>query len=173
MKTTTKPLTLLLCSVFLAAACSDNDSLQVIAPEPEPEPDLVTPKLPALLEYQHSLDAPRPPDDSYDMEAAERGKRLFDGAAGCSGCHSGPQFTDAGTALHEAHEVGADPLYATRTITRKYRTTPLRALWQHPPYYHNGEFNTLAEVVDHYDLVHNLGLQNSDKNDLVEYLKSL
>ena len=39
MKTTTKPLTLLLCSLFLAAACSDNDSLQVVAPEPEPQFD--------------------------------------------------------------------------------------------------------------------------------------
>ena len=69
--------------------------------------------------------------------------------------------------------MGADPLYATRTTTRMYRTTPLRALWQHPPYYHNGEFTTLGEVVDHYDLVLNLGLFDTEKSDLVEYLKSL
>ena len=137
------------------------------------DPDLVTPKLPALFDYQESLLAPVPPTGSYDMEAAERGKLLFDGKAGCAGCHSGDQYTDAGITLHEAHEVGADPLYATRTITRRYRTTPLRALWQHPPYYHNGEFETLAEVVDHYDLVHNLGLTGTEKTNLEEFLKSL
>ena len=137
------------------------------------DPDLVTPKLPALLEYQHSLEAPVPPPGSYDPEAAERGQVLFAGKAGCQSCHSGPQFTDANTTLHEAHEVGADPLYATRTITKRYRTTPLRGLLQHPPYYHNGEFATLADVVEHYDLVMNLGLFDDEKADLGEYLKSL
>lgn len=137
------------------------------------DPDLVTPKLPALLEYQESLQSPVPPPGSYDEVAAERGKTLFDGKAECTTCHFGPALTDADVTLHEAHEIGADPLYATRTTTRKYRTTPLRALWQHSPYYHNGEFQTLGDVVDHYDLVLNLGLFDSEKSDLVEYLKSL
>lgn len=136
------------------------------------DPDLVTPKLPALFEYQVSLPAPPPPAGSFDAEAAERGKALFDGRAQCATCHSGPQFTDA-PMLHEAHEVDADPLYATRTVTRRYRTTPLRALWQHPPYYHNGELATLADVVDHYDLVLALGLTEAEKTDLVEFLKSI
>lgn len=137
------------------------------------DPDLVTPKLPALLEYQESLVAPPPPEGSFDAEAAARGQQLFEGKARCSGCHLGPQLTDAGVTLHEAHEIGADPLYATRTITRRYRTTPLRALWQHPPYYHNGEFETLEAVVDHYDLVLNLGLASDEQSDLVQFLKSL
>lgn len=137
------------------------------------DPDLVTPKLPALREYQESLLAPAPPPGSFDAAAAERGRQLFAGKAECSGCHVGPQLTDAGVTLHEAHEIGADPLYATRTITRRYRTTPLRALWQHPPYYHNGEFETLEAVVAHYDLVLNLGLAGDEQSDLVEYLKSL
>lgn len=137
------------------------------------DPDLVTPKLPALLAYQESLEAPPPPAGSFDPEAAERGKALFEGKAQCSTCHTGPAFTDAAATLHEAHEVGADPLYATRTVTKRYRTTPLRALWQHPPYYHNGEFAILAEVIDHYDLVLNLGLPEAEKADLHEYLKSL
>ncbi len=137
------------------------------------DPDLVTAKLPALLEYQESLESPPPPQGSYDLAAAERGKNLFDGKAQCSGCHVGPNFTDAATTLHEAHEVGADPLYATRTMTKMYRTTPLRSLWQHPPYYHNGEFATLDEVVGHYDLALNIGLFDEEKADLVEYLKSL
>jgi len=137
------------------------------------DPDLVTPKLPALLEYQETLEPPPPPAGSFDEVAAERGKQLFESKAECSGCHNGPALTDAAVTLHEAHEVGADPLYATRTITRMYRTTPLRALWHHAPYYHNGALETLEEVVDHYDLVLNLGLLDDEKSDLVEYLKSL
>ncbi len=139
----------------------------------EHDPDLVTPKLPALLAYQETLEPPLPPAGSFDPEAAERGKALFEGKAQCSTCHTGPQFTDAATTLHEAHEVDADPLYATRTVTKLYRTTPLRALWHHPPYYHNGEFATLPDVINHYDLVLNLGLPDNEKADLHEYLKSL
>ncbi|HEU4464354.1 MAG TPA: hypothetical protein VFS53_04850, partial [Gemmatimonadota bacterium] len=57
--------------------------------------------------------------------------------------------------------------------TGEYRSTPLRALWQHPPYFHDGSAGTLAEVVDHYDSVLGLGLSDTDKHNLVEYLKSL
>ena len=32
-----------------------------------------------------------------------------------------------------------------------YRTTPLRALWQHPPYFHDGSAADLPAVVNHYD----------------------
>jgi cytochrome c peroxidase len=75
--------------------------------------------------------------------------------------------------LHDAAEVGADPLYAQRSATKKYRTTPLRALWQHPPYFHDGSAQTLDAVVNHYDRHFGLGLTAKQKGDLVEYLKSL
>src|SRR5678815_2729207 len=39
-------------------------------------PDLVTPKLPALLAYQLSLQPPAAMDGSFDRDAAKRGKRL-------------------------------------------------------------------------------------------------
>jgi electron transport complex protein RnfD len=42
-------------------------------------PDLVTPKLPALLEYQLSLQPPAPAAGSLDKHAADRGKQLFGG----------------------------------------------------------------------------------------------
>ena len=34
-----------------------------------------------------------------------------------------------------------------RTPNKMYRTTPLRGLWQHPPYFHDGSAATLADVV--------------------------
>src|SRR5689334_7797132 len=57
-------------------------------------PDLVTPKLPALLDYQLSLRAPKAPKGSFDQVAANRGKRLFRNEAGCATCHQGSTFTD-------------------------------------------------------------------------------
>ena len=57
-------------------------------------PDLVTPKLPALLQYQLSLQTPPPPAGSLNRAAARRGAKLFTGAAGCATCHKPPTFTD-------------------------------------------------------------------------------
>jgi mono/diheme cytochrome c family protein len=67
--------------------------------------DLVTDKLPALQEYQLTLKAPPPPAGSFDAEAAARGEALFDGAATCATCHSGPEFTDANERLHAPADV--------------------------------------------------------------------
>ena len=66
-----------------------------------------------------------------------------------------------------------EPLYASRSATKLYRTTPLRALWQHPPYFHDGSAATLVDVVNHYDAVLGLVLTDDEKADLVEYLKTL
>lgn len=135
-------------------------------------PDRVTPKLPALRDYQFSLDPPAPPSGSFDSAAAARGKTLFEGAAKCSTCHAGASFTDAPT-LHAAAETGMEPIEAMRSTTGKYRTTPLRGAWSHPPYFHDGSAKTFADVVDHYDGALNLSLTDAQKADLVEYLKSL
>jgi mono/diheme cytochrome c family protein len=143
-------------------------------------PDLVTPKLAALLEYQLSLRTPEPPEGSFNRDAAQRGKRLFRNAAGCAVCHRSPNFTDVLSGpdrtepfLHEPAEVGMNPAYAARTATKKYRTTPLRGLWQHPPYFHDGSAPDLLAVVEHYDGLFKLKLSAAQKADLVEYLKSL
>lgn len=136
-------------------------------------PDVVQPKLPALRDYQLSLPAPAPPADSFDAAAAERGELVFQGAGRCATCHQGDVFTDASETLHQASETGVEPVHAARSATGLYRTTPLRGVWQHPPYFHDGSAATLADVVEHYDRHLELGLSATDKSDLVEYLKSL
>jgi cytochrome c peroxidase len=133
--------------------------------------DLVTSKLPALRTYQHSLEAPANPE-SVDPAAAARGKLLFEGSAGCVSCHSGPLFTDGGT-LHEPGETGMDPTHAERSTTGLYRTTPLRGLWQHAPYFHDGSAATLDDVVTHYDTFFDIGLTDDERDDLVAYLRTL
>ena len=75
--------------------------------------------------------------------------------------------------LHDPAEVGTDPRYAERTATGAYRTTPLRALWQHAPYFHDGSAKTLLDVVNHYDRQFGLQLSDQQKADLVEFLKTL
>ena len=136
------------------------------------EPDLVTPKLPALRAYQHLIPRPPTPGASYDAGRARRGKMVFD--ANCARCHVSATLTDnnAGV-LHAPSETGMDSTYAGRTTQKRYRATPLRGLWQHGPYFHDGSAKTLRDVVEHYNRVRNLNLTGRQKKDLVEYLKSL
>jgi mono/diheme cytochrome c family protein/predicted small lipoprotein YifL len=141
--------------------------------------DRVGPVLPALRAYQLSLGAPPPPPGSFDAVAAVRGQLLFNGKAQCVNCHSGMKFTDANERLHEVSEAvsepepGGAPSYASRSATKKYRTAPLRGLWQHPPYFHNGKATTLEDVVKTYNERKALGLSPAEVADLAQYLKSL
>jgi cytochrome c peroxidase len=135
--------------------------------------DLVTSKLPALKAYQLSLGAPGAPAGSFDAAAAARGRAVFEGTGRCAECHTGPALTDANDRLHPPAETGMSPTRAERGTTDRYRTTPLRGAWQHPPYFHDGSAATLADVVEHYDGHLRLGLTAEQKADLVEYLKSL
>lgn len=136
-------------------------------------PDQVTPKLPALRDYQHSLPAPPPPAGSFDQASAQRGRAVFN--RHCGTCHIGGDGTDNnnGGKLHQPAETGVDGAYAARTVNKAYRTTPLRGLWQHPPYFHDGSAATLGDVVTHYNTVRKLGLGAQAQQDLVEYLKTL
>lgn len=134
-------------------------------------PDLVTPKLPALREYQLSLRAPAAPAGSYDANAARRGQAVFAGAGRCADCHGGIALTDE--RLHAPAATGSNGFYASRSATRMYRATPLRGAWQHPPYFHDGSARTLRDVVDRYQTTLRLSLTDRQKDDLVEFLKSL
>jgi cytochrome c peroxidase len=121
------------------------------------------------------LNSPPPPRGSFDREAAHRGKTVFNMTARCASCHIPTlAFTDVNRGiLHQPSEVGTDPVRASRLKNHAYRTTPLRALWQHAPYFHDGSAATLLDVVKHYDRVFGLGLSPEQQADLVEYLKTL
>ncbi|CAN5387551.1 hypothetical protein BH11BAC5_BH11BAC5_23710 [soil metagenome] len=138
--------------------------------------DLVTDKLPALQAYQYSIKAPTPPVGSFDATAAAKGRILFIGKAQCASCHSGPLFTDVtdGGKLHpQSASVALDKDYVKRSATKQWRVTPLKGIWQHPPYFHDGSAKTLTDVVARYDQVRSLKLTNAEKVNLTEYLKSL
>jgi len=95
-------------------------------------------------------------------EAAERGRVLFFGRAGCAGCHSGPLFTD-----QSFHALGLpgfgpgrtrrfDPF--ARDVGRmgdsdrledayRFRTPSLRNVALTAPYGHNGAWPTLGGII--------------------------
>ena len=135
-------------------------------------PDLVTPKLPALRAYQHSLPAPRADSSTFDATAAQRGKVTFNRT--CATCHVNGNGTDNDSGkLHQPSETKMDPAYAMRTANKSFRTTPLRGLQHHPPYFHDGSAKTLGDVVEHYNKERSLELTKDQQADLVEYLKTL
>jgi len=138
--------------------------------------DLVSSKLAGLQAYQLSLAAPTPPAGSFDAAAAARGKVVFENQGGCATCHSGPLFTDANTHLHLPRDSMAEPetpSYAARSATKEYRTSPLKGVWQHAPYFHDGSAPTLDAVVSTYNTTLGLGLTAPQEADLVQYLLSL
>jgi len=138
--------------------------------------DLVSGKLEALQAYQLSLAAPSPPAGSFEAAAAERGKLVFDTKGQCISCHSGALFTDANATLHAPGDSAAEPespSYASRSATGMYRTSPLKGVWQHAPYFHDGSAATLEDVGRAYDERRGLGLTEQEISDLAQYLKSL
>jgi cytochrome c peroxidase len=138
-------------------------------------PDLISPKLAALHFYQLAIPSPKPPADSFDRQAAERGAKLFKTKAQCATCHVPPLYTEPGWNMHTADEIGIDAFQANRAPDRAYRTAPLKGLWTHTKggFYHDGRYATLDDVVQHYNAFFKLNLSRRDRRDLVEFLKSL
>lgn len=149
-----------------------DDRIGVSKTLPAGTPDLVKPKLDGLRAYQFSLGVP---DSMPIIETtvvtgnATNGKAVFDQR--CASCHEGDERTQ--DTLHAPADTGMDPTYANRSASKRYRTTPLRGLAQHPPYFHDGSATTLPAVVDHYDQALGLGLSAADKADLIAYLKAI
>jgi cytochrome c peroxidase len=100
-----------------------------------------------------------------DLNGIATGYELFQGAARCARCHTGPLFTD-----HDFHNVGyegkeAQPDIGTESgramhvpvglkqsrLIGAFRTPSLRNLSTTAPYFHNGVHYTLSEVVEFYD----------------------
>ena len=139
------------------------------------KPDLITPKLADLHVYQLALIAPPAPKNSYDKKAAQRGEKLFNEKAMCARCHVPPVYSEPGWNMHTPEEIGIDAFQADRSPDNRYRTSPLQGLWTHQKggFFHDGRFADLKEVVEHYNTVFELTLTEREKNDLVEFLKSI
>jgi cytochrome c peroxidase len=99
-------------------------------------------------------------------DAARRGEAIFnrpfrtDAAMSCAICHKpSSAFVD-----HQVHDVGTGGSFKTPTlINAKFNA----------PYFHDGRFDSYAEVVAYFDRHFDLGLSEREQHDLVAYLDAV
>ena len=107
--------------------------------------------------------------EASDAPSAEqRGEALFTSTElNCTQCHQPPLFTD-----NKNHSVNL-----IEGVTRRINTPTLLNLRHSAPYYHDGRFGTLAEVLQGHpgdiDAQNLPGLEAGQLADLVTYLESL
>jgi cytochrome c peroxidase len=111
----------------------------------------------AIATFERTLISGNSPFDRYVFqgdhtalsEPAKRGMALFfSRSAGCSGCHSGFNFT--GTWRDSQGDTGKPAFANNGTSTRPMRVPTLRNVALTAPYMHDGRFATLEAVLDHY-----------------------
>ncbi|MEQ8762291.1 MAG: cytochrome C [Planctomycetota bacterium] len=104
---------------------------------------------------------------SKATEQELRGEKLFHGKAQCSTCHYGPQFTD-----DYMHDLQVERFYVGRP-EGPIKTFGLRGIKDSPPYLHDGRLPTLHDTVEFFNLIFELQLTESEKEDLVAFLLCL
>lgn len=129
-------------------------------------------------------------NDKSALAANEvRGMQLFHSSrTGCSGCHSGFNFTNysfENNGLYlEYADSGRMRFTHSEQDRAKFKVPTLRNIALTAPYMHDGSITTLEMVVAHYDaggathphkseLVRPLYLTPQEKEDLIAFLKSL
>ena len=119
--------------------------------------------LEALIAYVSSLPPP-PKTKPKEPDMVERGKQVYV-AYGCNGCH-----TDGGTDA-KAHDVGSGKKGERRV---DFDTPSLLGVRGSAPYYHDGRYSTLDEMLSAKDQRMFPGtLSGADKNALLAYLETL
>jgi cytochrome c peroxidase len=151
----------------------------------------------AIASYERTVVAGNSPFDRYqagDKDAlsasAARGMELFNGKANCKVCHAGFNFTDEtyqniGVGMKKPKpDAGRFDVTKNEADRGKFKTPTLRNIAQTAPYMHDGSDETLARVVEFYDLggipnpnlskeIKPLNLTAQEKQDLVAFLESL
>ena len=153
----------------------------------------------AIAAFERSIVSMRSPYDRYRWggdssaisDAAKRGELLFFSSerAGCFQCHAGWNFSGAffntGVSTYAAPNRGLFELTRVTEDIGKFRAPSLRNVAVTAPYMHDGSLGTLEEVIQHYaaggkldhpnksHVLQRLNLTDSDKHDLIEFLKSL
>lgn len=124
----------------------------------------------ALLYYCAKMKAPlRTAPDPRDEARVARGRAIFHSyEAGCSGCHSDDQVLADG----EQHDVGSR---ARGDAFAEMSTPSLRFVGGTAPYFHDGRYATLRELLEKSDgKMGSTGHLNAvELDDLVAYLETL
>jgi DNA-binding beta-propeller fold protein YncE len=130
---------------------------------------LSEPEMRDLVSYVKSLDGPpKGATPTVDVALATRGRELFDSSAvGCAACHSGGTRTDGAK-----HNIGS----ATATDKeRAFETPSLRFVARTAPYFHDGRYKSLKDllVAESGKMGNVKQLSESDQNALLAYVTSL
>ena len=100
-----------------------------------------------------------------------KGLHLFRTKAQCINCHNTPYFSD--NKLHNTglsyfgrkyQDLGNFRATGNEKDIGKFKTPTLRGLMKHKPWMHNGNFRTLTEVVDFYNLGNPLPMPKKNIN---------
>ncbi len=157
----------------------------------------------AIAEFQRSLEsdgsAPHDrwmqgKDNQALSESQIRGRTLFLESAKCFDCHFGPDFTGdefRNIGLYDGEKLkdtGRFEITKDSSDLGKFKVPGLRNVGLTAPYMHNGQFETLEEVIDYYDnpydfvenpinmdslMIEPLNLSEQDKTDLVNFMHAL
>jgi cytochrome c peroxidase len=136
-----------------------------------------------MAEFQALLDFPPAPKldlfgklDPAKATAAElRGQEVFFGKGQCSACHVPPFYTD-----NLMHNLQVERFFKPQMVNGRFatadgpiKTFPLRGIKDSPPYLHDGRLLTLDDTVEFFNLVLGTKLTDQEKQDLVQFLRTL
>ena len=136
-----------------------------------------------MAEFQELLDFPPAPKldllgklDPGKATAAElRGQEVFFGKGQCSACHVPPYYTD-----NLMHNLQVERFFKPQMVNGRFatadgpiKTFSLRGIKDSPPYLHDGRLLTLDDTVEFFNLVLGTKLTDQEKQDLVQFLRTL
>ena len=136
-----------------------------------------------MAEFQALLDFPPAPKldlfgklDPGKATAAElRGQEVFFGKGQCAACHTPPYYTD-----NLMHNLQVERFFKPQMVNGRMatadgpiKTFPLRGIKDSPPYLHDGRLLTLEDTVEFFNLVLGTKLTDQEKQDLVQFLRTL
>lgn len=150
----------------------------------------------ALTQFQGAIISSDSKYDKYLQGKAQLTAEELEGLAlfnqHCSSCHAGPLQTDFAFRSNglewNRHEEGRYHITLDSADFQKFRTPSLRNVALTRPYMHDGRFNTLQAVLDHYSelgrskpapdytdpkLKDGIPLSESDKEKIIAFLHTL
>ena len=169
--------------------------------------------LASLREFESEFDKFARNETTEIAPEVKRGFNLFMGKAACGTCHFAPTFAGLVPPLYQKNEteilgVLKDPNAKVKTLdndegrvaneiesekawiyTKSFKTVTVRNVEKTGPYFHNGAYKTLEEVVEFYDAGGGLGyglevpnqtlsgdslyLSATEKTDLIAFMRTL
>ena len=125
-------------------------------------------ELEAMVGYLETLPGPGQADRKVDATEIARGKELFNGKEqGCASCHIEGAGIDAA-----GHDVGS---MTAADVDGKFDTPSLRFIRGSGPYFHDGRYPTLRDLLSAQDsrMGHTAHLSQRDVQSLAAYLETL